>query len=268
MNKQGNNDLAHNMEPAFLRAFYSECTQLPDYLLANYREIGLSDGEFIALLRVLACCRKGQNHIRPDELLAQWRGDKAELSAALAALHRQGVLQPVDAEHSGYTLAGLYAKLLELWVFQHCVPPAASAAPAENAAEPAAEPKPELTEIIKAAYQLFEGEFARPLSPLEMEKLNAWLIADQWDFAMLKEAMRRAVLHNALNLAYIDKILLRWKREGIASLEQLQASEEQSLARSSDKTKGRARESKANRAGKPKAAEPSFSAEDDYSRYF
>ena len=82
------------------------------------------------------------------------------------------------------------------------------------------------------------------------------------------KAIRRAVLHNALNLAYIDKILLRWKREGIASLEQLQASEEQSLARSSDKTKGRARESKANRAGKPKAAEPSFSAEDDYSRYF
>ena len=264
MNKQGNNDLAHNMEPAFLRSLYGECTQVPDYLLANYREIGLSDQELIALLRVLACQQKYQPHIRQERLLAQWRGDKAALSASLAALQQQGVLRPVDAEGSAYTLAGLYAKLLELWVFQRCVPPSESPA-AENS--PQSEPEPELTEIIKAAYQLFEGEFARPLSPLEMEKLNAWLIADGWDFVMLKEAMRRAVLHNALNLAYIDKILLRWKREGIASMEQLQAKEGQTPAANTDKPKGRSRDAKNGRV-KPKAAEPSFTTKDDYSRYF
>lgn len=262
MKKQGNNDLAHNMEPAFLRCLYGEYTQLPDYLLANYHEIGLSDQEFIALLRVLACRRKYQPHIGQEQLLAQWRGDKAALSAALAALQRQGILQPVNTEGGGYTLAGLYAKLLELWVFQHCVPPGDA-----PAAEPEQKPQQELTEVIKAAYQLFEGEFARPLSPLEMEKLNAWLIADRWDFNMLKEAMRRAVLHNALNLAYIDKILLRWKREGIASLEQLEAKEGQYQPGSPNKAKGQPREAKGSR-GKPKAAEPSFTAEDDYSRYF
>ncbi len=164
-----------------------------------------------------------------------------------------------------FSLAGLYNKLLELWVFQHSVPAATNA---EVEPEPAAVDE---REVIRAAYQLFEGEFARPLSPLELEKLNAWLIADRWDFALLKEAMRRAVLHNALNLAYIDKILLRWKREGITNMEQLLASEaNQEAETSADKTNRRARQARSSRVArnKPQAAEPGFAAEVDYAQYF
>lgn len=247
--------IANTMEPAFLRELGAENTQVPDFLLDNYRELGLSDQELIALLRVLACRQKYQPVIDGERLLNKWRGNKAELSAALAALQRQGVLQLVDG---GCTVEGLYAKMLELWVFQRSVPAACSAAVDESATAV----QPELTEVIKTAYQLFEGEFARPLSPLEMEKLNAWLIADRWDFSMLKEAMRRAVLHNALNLAYIDKILLRWKSEGIASLEQLAAREG---LNENFPAKAPAKKS---RAKKPRAAEPSFVGESDYSKYF
>ncbi len=240
-----------------MRELGAENTQIPDFLLDNYRELGLSDQELIALLRVLACRQKYQPVIEGERLLNKWHGNRPELSAALAALQRQGVLQLTD---TGCTLEGLYAKMLELWVFQRSVPAACPVDGQSDAGPAAAEP--ELTEVIKTAYQLFEGEFARPLSPLEMEKLNAWLIADRWDLAMLKEAMRRAVLHNALNLAYIDKILLRWKSEGIASLEQLAARE--GLA---EKSPAKA-QTKNTRAKKTKAAEPSFVGESDYSKYF
>ena len=165
-----------------------------------------------------------------------------------------------------YSLEGLYAKLLELWVFQHSVPAPTSAAEAEAATSQQIEEK----EIIRAAYQLFEGEFARPLSPLELEKLNAWLIADRWDFTLLKEAMRRAVLHNALNLAYIDKILLRWRREGITNMEQLLASEARQEAAAADKPARNDKQSRSARSArnKPQAAEPGFAAEVDYAQYF
>lgn len=253
-------DLNHNMEPAFTRALCFESTQVPDYLLNNYQAIGLSDQQFIDLLRVLACQQKFSAYVEQDKLLAQWRGQRAEMSAALAALQQQGVLQRLeDVPGEVFSLAGLYAKLLELWVFQHSVP--AQAASAEP--EPAV--RPDDREIIRAAYQLFEGEFARPLSPLELEKLNTWLIADRWDFALLKEAMRRAVLHNALNLAYIDKILLRWKREGITNMEQLLASEaRQNAEAAAAKPAQRSRKPR----NKPQAAEPGFSAEVDYAQYF
>lgn len=102
---------------------------------------------------------------------------------------------------------------------------------------------------------MFEAEFARPLSPLELQKLNAWLITDGWQPAMLREAARRAVLHGALSLAYIDKILLRWRSEGIVTPEQL-----------ADDVPEKATKLKARR-GK-KAAEPSFDSETDYGKYF
>ena len=210
--------------------------------------------------------QKFSAYVEQDKLLAKWNGQQAEMSAALAALQQQGVLERLeDVPGVVFSLAGLYNKLLELWVFQHSVPAATNA---EVEQEPAAVDE---REVIRAAYQLFEGEFARPLSPLELEKLNAWLIADRWDFALLKEAMRRAVLHNALNLAYIDKILLRWKREGITNMEQLLASEaNQEAETSADKTNRRARQARSSRVArnKPQAAEPGFAAEVDYAQYF
>lgn len=259
-------DINHNMEPAFTRALYFENTQVPDYLINNYQAIGLSDQQFIDLLRVLACQQKFSAYVEQDKLLAKWNGQQAEMSAALAALQQQGVLERLeDVPGVVFSLAGLYNKLLELWVFQHSVPAATTA---EVEPEPAAVDE---RKVIRAAYQLFEGEFARPLSPLELEKLNAWLIADRWDFALLKEAMRRAVLHNALNLAYIDKILLRWKREGITSMEQLLASEANQEAENlADKTNRRARQARSSRVArnKPQVAEPGFAAEVDYAQYF
>lgn len=261
------NDLNHNMEPAFTRALYFESTQVPDYLLNNYQAIGLSDQQFIDLLRVLACQQKFLPYVEQDKLLAKWNGQQAEMSAALAALQQQGVLQRLDdVPGVVYSLEGLYAKLLELWVFQHSVPAPTSVAEAEAATSQQIEEK----EIIRAAYQLFEGEFARPLSPLELEKLNAWLIADRWDFTLLKEAMRRAVLHNALNLAYIDKILLRWRREGITNMEQLLASEARQEAAAADKPARNDKQSRSARSArnKPQAAEPGFAAEVDYAQYF
>ena len=85
-------DINHNMEPAFTRALYFENTQVPDYLINNYQAIGLSDQQFIDLLRVLACQQKFSAYVEQDKLLAKWNGQQAEMSAALAALQQQGVL--------------------------------------------------------------------------------------------------------------------------------------------------------------------------------
>ena len=59
-------DINHNMEPAFTRALYFENTQVPDYLINNYQAIGLSDQQFIDLLRVLACQQKFSAYVEQD----------------------------------------------------------------------------------------------------------------------------------------------------------------------------------------------------------
>ncbi|HIU10688.1 MAG TPA: DnaD domain protein [Candidatus Avidehalobacter gallistercoris] len=240
--------LTKNMEIAFIRSIYSNRTQVPDFLLANYAELGLSAEETLLLARLFGCTEPGDDIISESRLRMCFGGADEELSAGLTALAAKGMLSTDDVSGS-YSLSGAYDRLLELWVFKNSVP---TGQPRQKAAEQA---QAFQTEAIKEVYAMFEAEFARPLSPLELQKLNAWLITDGWQPAMLREAARRAVLHGALSLAYIDKILLRWRSEGIVTPEQL-----------ADDVPEKATKLKARR-GK-KAAEPSFDSETDYGKYF
>src|SRR5690606_14991388 len=67
---------------------------------------------------------------------------------------------------------------------------------------------------------LFEQEFGRPLSPFEIETISVWLDEDQLSPALIKAALREAVLMAKLNFKYIDRILREWKKKGIHTVEQ------------------------------------------------
>lgn len=69
-------------------------------------------------------------------------------------------------------------------------------------------------------YTLFQGEFCRPLSPMEVEQINFW--AKKYSPELLREALRRAVLNGKLSMRYIDRILLRWEKENIRCLREVQ----------------------------------------------
>ena len=69
-------------------------------------------------------------------------------------------------------------------------------------------------------YTVFEQEFGRPLSPMECENLAMWLDEDNQDPAIIKAALREAVIAGKLNFRYIDRILFNWKKNGIQTIEQ------------------------------------------------
>ncbi len=69
-------------------------------------------------------------------------------------------------------------------------------------------------------FPLFEQEFGRPLSPFEIENINIWLDQEEQEPALIKAALREAVLMGKLNFKYIDRILREWKRKGIQTVEQ------------------------------------------------
>src|SRR5699024_9744897 len=62
---------------------------------------------------------------------------------------------------------------------------------------------------------LFEQEFARPLSPFEIETINIWLDEENMKTELIKAALRESVLMGKLNFKYIDRILREWKHKGI-----------------------------------------------------
>lgn len=69
-------------------------------------------------------------------------------------------------------------------------------------------------------FALFEQEFARPLSPIEYETITMWIDNDKHSPAIIKEALKEAVMSGKLNFRYIDRILFEWKKNGIKTIEQ------------------------------------------------
>lgn len=68
-----------------------------------------------------------------------------------------------------------------------------------------------------------EQEFGRVLTPLEIETINIWLKQDQYSEDLIRVALREAVIHRAINLKYIDRILLNWENNNIKTVHEAEA---------------------------------------------
>jgi DNA replication protein len=67
-------------------------------------------------------------------------------------------------------------------------------------------------------YECFEKEFARTLSPMEYEIINAWLDSNKAEELILY-ALKEAVYNGVSNLRYIDKILYEWEKKGFKTVD-------------------------------------------------
>lgn len=63
-------------------------------------------------------------------------------------------------------------------------------------------------------YTKFENEFGRSISPMEYETINNWL-SNGVSEEMITSALREAVISNACNLRYIDKIIYEWTKKKV-----------------------------------------------------
>lgn len=67
-------------------------------------------------------------------------------------------------------------------------------------------------------YEIIEEEFGRPLSPMELEIIKAWLSSNISE-EVIVEAVREASLNGVYNMSYIDKILFEWGKKGLKTKE-------------------------------------------------
>lgn len=66
----------------------------------------------------------------------------------------------------------------------------------------------------KSLVEMFEHEFGRALTPIELETLREWKQCGYSD-EMIYEALKEATLSHVHNMRYINKILIDWARHGI-----------------------------------------------------
>ncbi|CDQ39834.1 MULTISPECIES: DnaD domain-containing protein [Virgibacillus] len=193
---------------------------IPSRLLTSYTSLDLDEKEVMLLLQLQRFIQDKVDFPTPDQLAAHVTMNEKECANLLRGLIQKGMLTIKQQEMQGEKLTEAYC-LNPLWekLFQD----------EEN--DHAVEHEEAPTD--GTIFILFEQEFGRPLSPFEIETINAWLDQDHISPALIKAGLRESVLMGKLNFKYIDRILREWKKKGIHTVEQARNSSKQFHSRQS-----------------------------------
>ncbi|MGP4071915.1 DnaD domain protein [Piscibacillus sp. B03] len=174
---------------------------IPSRLIKDYQSLGLSEVDLMVVLHIIRWQK--ENDLLPSfEQIAQYMSINAnDVSNVLKKMRNQGLLTIDQHEddnrvvHEWYSITPLIEKLYEVQ-------------------QEVNQSKDEEGKL----FSLFEQEFGRALSPIEIETISYWLDDDRFKPALIKAALREAVLMGKLNFRYIDRILNEWKKKGIKSI--------------------------------------------------
>lgn len=175
---------------------------IPKHLLTNYMSLGLNETEVMTILQIHRFQNENNNFPTPDELASFLTINEKECSSILRRLIQKGFLAIEQTHNEQQQLSERYS-LNPLW---------------EKLFTPKSKTEENMPE--GTLFILFEQEFGRPLSPFEIETINAWLDEDKIMPSLIKAALRESVLMGKLNFKYMDRILRDWKQRGIHTVEE------------------------------------------------
>lgn len=219
-------------------AYLDGAVSIPYALLRTYRALKLSDTEAMLLIHLLAFRQLEQNEFPTIEQLQERLGASAAVvGQAMQKLVKQGLVgidEVVDPEtgvqSDRYNLTGLFQKIGALL--------AAGELPlrtggggtgtvtAKDWAEQSSRPSGSKTAVFGGApnlFAVFEQEFGRPLTPMEVETISAWLDKDEYGEDLVLFALKESVFAGKLSFRYIDRILLEWRRNRVKTVEEARA---------------------------------------------
>ncbi|EXJ22427.1 Chromosome replication initiation protein DnaD [Alkalibacterium sp. AK22] len=186
-------------------------TSVSNVLLMHYKAVGLTDQDLVVLIQLMSLVDQGQSF--PDSRLL---ADRLNVSReeAYKAIHKLMTKKLVTIEtstdeegitHDEFSFELLYDRLIRLLDQQD-------------------QQEEEETYILdsKELYRLFEQEFGRGLSAMEIQTLDMWLNDDQYAPELIELALREAVLSQVYSLKYIDRILLTWDKKNIRTKAQVE----------------------------------------------
>lgn len=197
------------MKEIFIQWMREGNITIPYALLNHYKQLGLNEEELVLLLHVYSFLEKGKEFPTPDEISAKMTLSLSHCAELLHRLVQRGFLAIKEGvsengiRYEKYTIEPLWGRLAEYFLLR------------ANTGKKMDKKKDE-TDI----YTVFEQEFGRPLSPIECETLAMWMDDDGHEPAIIKAALKEAVISGKLNFRYIDRILFEWKKNGVKTVEQ------------------------------------------------
>ena len=67
----------------------------------------------------------------------------------------------------------------------------------------------------QSMFDMFESEFGRPLTQMELQRMADWL--DQYEQKLIGYALREALTYDHKSFDYIERILIEWKKRDMTA---------------------------------------------------
>lgn len=196
--------------PSSFNMYQAGYTLVPNQLLERYGQLKLTAQEFVLITYLLNNANPDQGGFDFQKVTPQLGWTMDQLFEVINSLSNKNYLsidlvQGPDGKQSDYySLKPLFDQLSK-------TSKVATAQPEDTRATSDTHHQAQIRQLIAD----FEQEFSRGLSGMEIEMLNQWIRQDRYDLALIRIALREAVIHNAINIKYIDTILLNWQKENI-----------------------------------------------------
>lgn len=189
---------------------------IPQLFFKHYSELNIQDDEALIILHLLTFEQEGIDFPTPNDLMQRTNFQLTAISQIIQRLMQKGFVEiSQSTDDSGrlaekYSIYPLWERLLDLL---------------QSKAQQQVSTANKLDEA--KIFQLFEQELGRLLSPMEIETIGMWMDLDQHSPEIIKAALKEAVLADKVNLRYIDRILIEWKKRNIKTLAQIEKHSEQ-----------------------------------------
>jgi DNA replication protein len=207
------------LEAVLLAAMKEGTVALPTLLLKHYPLLGLTELEVMLLIHLIVFMDKEQNDFPTVEQIQERMSAKPEqVIIGLQKLLKEGFIaidEEVDAtsgiQYERYNLDQLYTMVTAVFIAEQT-----------KADEESQHAQNELNKSSgsKDIFSIIEKEFARPLTPMELETISGWLDKDNYREELILAALKEAVFAGKVHFRYIDRILLEWSRNRVTSAEQ------------------------------------------------
>jgi DNA replication protein len=201
------------MQKLLLSLLEDGSISIANFLLDNYSKLGMTNDEFLLYLQIKKEQSRGDSFPQMDRLADSLGMSSQTLFATIQSLQDKKILEINQRkDHTGqlvdfYDFELMYQKLVALF---------------DEKVEQTV--KVETKQREDSVYDQIQIEFGRPLSPIEIETISQWIDVDHFSPDLIRLALKEAVLNQAYNLKYMDRILLNWQQRNLTTVSQVENS--------------------------------------------
>ena len=170
----------------------------PELVLNNYYKLGLNETDAVILIKLNYLLKSNKTYISTKELAETLSISSQTTSKRLNSLIERGFIKLKLVKNGN-------GKQTETFNLDFLVERILKSDYEEKEVDKIEKNKTLEGKLVT----LFEEEFKKPLSVLDIQTITKWLNEDKYTYELIKDALFEALRSRKLNIKYVDGILLK-----------------------------------------------------------